>query len=298
MIEKGHRLWIPPFLDKLTPKPDDRWHALRNIGMWADKWGVESSTVTYKSPQADGSVKEFTTIARFSIGSKYFIHLHKLPEIFATGPAAVNHIGIPTKAASDAKHFPVIQSPYKFGEDEIRIMALDCPIDWVVRFQGLLSNSPVAVTAAIRAMMIAKHPTRIKVVPISNGDIMRTNAASNLMHSIATTLGVETKNTKLTDVELADLVALTADDTSGNVLWDADTEIKTSSMEDADAKRQRLAESRRDKIEKAFGGFVDDEEVEDEVDVVADIIEPVIGVSDDDTDPDVDDVEQNDEDDD
>ena len=200
-IETYPKIWVPPFLDTLTPKEDNTWHALENIQAWAKKWNVKPSPVRYKVLQADGSGKEFVTETKFSIGSKYIIHLHKIPEITAPGPASVNPIGVPTKSAFEQKHYPVSTSPYRYGEDELRVMSMDADIREVTRFQNMLSNSPQGAATLIQSLLTAQHPTRIKRIPISNGTLLETSAILKLFHSVTASLGVETRSTKIENPE-------------------------------------------------------------------------------------------------
>lgn len=209
-IATSPKLWVPPFLNTLTPKPEDSWHALRNIKKWAEKWGCKPSRIKYNIRQADGSYKEFISNTEFSIGSKYIVHLHKIPEIAAPGFAAVNHMGIPTKSNFDNKYSPVSNNPYRYGEDELRLLCMDSDSREVTRFQNLLANSPKGVSTAIQTLLLVDNPTRIKRVPISNGELMKSSAPLRLFHNTTATLGVDTKDT-LTDAfdvseELADAI--------------------------------------------------------------------------------------------
>jgi hypothetical protein len=195
-IKTGPKVHVPPFLDKLTPSDDDFWNALTNMRLWAEKWGVRPSPVTYSSLQADGTYKQFKTQALFSIGSKYIFQLHKIPEQFAPGPASVNHIGVPTKATFSGKDYPVSVNPYRYGEDELRVMSMDSDIREVTRFQNLLANSPLGVETTIRTILLTEQPTRVKRIPISNGKLAETSAILNLFHNTSATLGVETRGTR------------------------------------------------------------------------------------------------------
>lgn len=226
-IAEGIRTWIPPFLKSLSPSDTDFWHALRNIKTWAHKWDVKSTPVTYKTMQEDGSFKSFRTESDFSIGSKYIIHLNKIPEITAPGPASVNHIGIPVKSSSSNKYFPVSDNPYRYGEDEIRIMSEGADIREVARFINLGSNSPQGAKLAIETLLLSEHPTKIKRIPISNGDLSRTNAVAQLFHSVTATLGVETKHTKVDYTELPDEIT--------ESIWETDFDVlKQDQEEDED----------------------------------------------------------------
>lgn len=196
VIEQGPRIWIPPFLDKLTPSDDEFWNALINVKNWQTKWNVHSTPITYKSLQSDGTGKEFTTVEKFAIGSKYILHLHKIPEIFATGPSSVSHLGIPTKSNYENRNFPVITNPIRYGEDENRVMAMDSDVREVVRLQNLLSNSPTGATLTVKSILLADHPTRIMRIPISNGELARTSVVTQLFHSTTAALGLETKSTR------------------------------------------------------------------------------------------------------
>ena len=220
-IAEGIRTWVPPFLKSLSPSDTDFWHALRNIKTWAQKWDVKPSPITYKTMQEDGSFKSFRTESAFSIGSKYIIHLNKIPEITAPGPASVNHIGIPVKSSSSNKYFPVSDNPYRYGEDEIRIMRE------VSRFINLGSNSPQGAKLAIETLLLSEHPTKIKRIPISNGDLSRTNAVAQLFHSVTATLGIETKHTKIDYAELPDEIT--------ESIWETDFDVlKQDQEEDED----------------------------------------------------------------
>lgn len=196
-ISTGIKLWIPPFLDTLTPTPDEQWNALINIRNWAKKWGARRSKIKWKTPQPDGSLKEFTSLDPFAIGSKYVYHLNKLPEVTAPGPAAVNHIGVPTKVTMNNKYFPVSNNPYRFGEDELRIMCMDADVREVTRFQNLMSNSPKGTSLAIETLLLSEKPSAIKRFPISNGDLIKSSVILNLFHGVTATLGVETKRTRI-----------------------------------------------------------------------------------------------------
>ena len=254
-IKHGPRIWIPPFLNTLTPNDDDFWNALTNIKKWATKWNVKSSPIKYKSLQSDGAGKEFITDEKFAIGSKYIIHLHKLPVIFAPGPAAVNHIGIPTKANYETKHFPVTVNPYRYGEDELRVMAMDTPIKEVNRFLNMLSNSPVGVNMTIQSILLSKHPTRIKRIPISNGELARTSAVLKLFHNITATLGVETKRTKIEPFNIPD--ELTESIWESDIIDAKNAKVGVFSDDDGVSKRDT---AKRSKVQKMIESMDDTEE--------------------------------------
>lgn len=207
VIEDGPKLWVPPFLDTLTPKPDDKWHALRNMKKLAEKWNCKPSKIKYHIRQADGSYKEFISDQEFSIGSKYIIHLHKIPEIAAPGFAAVNHMGIPTKSNFDNKYAPVSNNPYRYGEDEHRLLCMDANSLEVTRFQNLMANSPTGVSKLVETLLLVDAPTRVKRAPISNGDLIKTSAPLRLFHNTTATLGVDTKDTLSEKFEVSDELA-------------------------------------------------------------------------------------------
>lgn len=261
-VETSPKVWIPPFLDTLTPDDKDFWNALVNIKKWSEKWNVRSSRIRYKSLQADGTGKEFISIEKFAIGSKYILHLHKIPEIFAPGPAAVNHIGIPTKSTFETKHFPVSQNPYRYGEDELRVMAMDTDIREVTRFQNLLSNSPSGVNATIRSMLLANKPTCIQRMPISNGQLLRSSAVLNLFHGITATLGVQTKTTKIDPFDVPDELT--------DSIWETDIvdfgNKGLNMFEDDEDNAAKRSSAKRSKVKKMIDGM--EEAPEEETDEV------------------------------
>lgn len=258
-IETSPRIWVPPFLNTLTPNQDDFWNALANIRKWADKWGVRPTPVTYKTLQPDGTGKEFTTKESFSIGSKYILHLHKIPEQFAPGPASVNHIGVPTKSSYDNRHYPVSVSPYRYGEDELRVMAMDTDIREVTRFQNLGSNSPVGVNVTIQSILLSKHPTRIKRMPISNGKLYETSAILRLFHNTTATLGVETKNTADVANLLQSLSEANEDAQLADSIWEADiVDAKDASVsmdEDDEDVTVKKESTKRSKFQKMISSI-------------------------------------------
>lgn len=267
-IQHSPRIWIPPFLQNLTPSEDDFWNALVNINKWAEKWGVKSTPIRYKSLQGDGTWKEFVTESHFAIGSKYVLHLHKIPEIFAPGPAAVNHIGIPTKSTFEAKHFPVTTNPYRYGEDELRVMAMDTDIREVVRFQNLLSNSPTGVTKTIQSILLSEHPTRIKRIPISNGELLRTSAVLNLFHNVTATLGIQTKTTKNDEYTKRLTVMLNESNELEESIWATDiveagdAQVKMFDDDDSVSKRST---AKRGRVQRMIDIMDSSDEVEDDV---------------------------------
>ena len=213
-IDNGVKTWVRPFMDTLTPSDEDQWNALENAMRWGDKWNVQATPVTYKTAQADGSYKSFTTIDEFIIASKYFIVLNKVPEIFASGPASVNHIRIPTKLNYESKNYPVTVSPYRFGEDELRMMCVEADPREVSRFQNLLANSPVGMEEVIKAFLLSEHPSRVMRMPITNGRLLETSAPLNLFHMTTSALGIQTRDTKIENFEVPDDIS--------DAIWSSD----------------------------------------------------------------------------
>jgi hypothetical protein len=264
-IETSPKIWIPPFLDTLCPSDEEFWNALINIRKWAEKWGARRSRIRYKSLQADGSGREFITEEVFAIGSKYIIHLHKIPEIFAPGPASVNHIGIPTKSTYETKHFPVSTNPYRYGEDELRVMAMDTDIREVTRFQNLLSNSPTGVNTAIRTLLLSDKPTAIKRIPISNGDLLRSSAVLKLFHGVTATLGVQTRKTKDDDYSRKLEEALASSNDLTDSIWDTDIvegNSKVDLFSDNDGPSKRSS-AKRTKVKKMMDVIEDMDDATD-----------------------------------
>lgn len=258
-IETSPKIWIPPFLDTMCPSDDEFWNALVNIKKWATKWNVKSSPITYRSLQRDGSGKQFTTRDSFSIGSKYIIHLHKLPEIFAPGPAAVSHIGIPTKSAYEAKYFPVSVNPNRYGEDELRVISMDTDVREVVRLQNLLSNSPEGVSTVIQSLLTAPHPSRIKRISISNGQLQKTSAVLRLFHNTAATLGLETKNTRISHLDVSDELT--------DSIWMSDIVEYNNNPPSIDGSGTgKKAVAKRDKMKRMIDTMISDNSDEEDVD--------------------------------
>lgn len=262
-IETSPKIWIPPFLDTLTPNDEEFWNALVNIKKWATKWGVEGSPITYKTLQADGTGKEFTTRENFHIGSKYILHLHKIPEIFAPGFASVNHIGVPTKSNFESKHYPVTVNPYRFGEDELRVMAMDADIREVTRFQNLLANSPAGVNTLIQSLLLSHNPTRIKRIPVSNGSLLETSAVLQLFHNTTATLGIQTKSTRDDAYSQQITEILTNSEELVNSIWNSDlVDSKNSQVKmfEDDETALRRAATKRSKVQKRMDEMVGEEE--------------------------------------
>lgn len=264
-LENGIKLCIPPFLDTLCPTDDEQWNGLINMRNWANKWGCRPSRITFTSLQADGTGKQFVSEMPFSIGSKYYIPLNKIPEIAASGPASVSHIGIPTKSTYENKNYPVSVSPYRFGEDELRMMLLGCDPREVVRFQGLMSNSPIGVMTLIKALMVEDKPTDIPRVGISNGDLLETSAVLNLFHSVSGALGVETKTTLTTMSEI--------DDELTEAIWKTDVgENVKDGVGSGDEDRPKKRTARRpQKVKQILDAVIADviEELQEEEDAEA-----------------------------
>lgn len=241
-IETSPKINIPPTLDTLVGTNEDPWLALRNFRKWADKWGCEPSRVTFKTLQPDGTYKQFTTKSKFFIGSKYILLLNKVPEQYAPGPASVNHIGIPTKSTMEAKYFPVSTNPYRFGEDEHRVMSMDAPIREVVRFQNLGANSPTGVRVAIESILEAERPTAIRRIPISNGRLLQTNVVLNLLHNTTAVLGVQTKSTKVDPLDVPDELSQS--------IWEGSRDD-----EEDKPKKKRPTASKKTRVEKVLAAL-------------------------------------------
>lgn len=264
-LKNGIRVLVPPFLDVLSPSTDEHWNNLVHIKSWATKWKVESTPVTYKSQLPDGTIKEFRTKAKFSIGSKYILHLNKIPEIAAPGVACVNNIGIPIKSAYESRYFPVSTSPYRYGEDELRVIAMDTDIREVVRLQGIGANSPVGVNRSIETILTADQPSRIRRIPIPNGELMKTSSVLRLFHNTNGALGVETKNTETTHMDVPAELA--------EAMWstDLDEDEKTTPVKPKRKSNNRIVQ---------LGPVEDD--IDDEV--LADVDDIIIPEEDDDED--------------
>lgn len=261
-IERGLEIWIPPFLNTLTPDENDQWNALKNMKKWQLKWGARSSKIRFKMLQADGTGREFVSDNDFAIGPKYWLHLHKIPEIFAPGPASVNHIGIPTKSTYETKYFPVSTNPYRYGEDELRVMAMDCDIREVTRFQNLLANSPFGVNKAIQSILLSPNSTRIKRIPVSNGELAKTSAVLKLFHNITATLGVETKDTRIDPFDIPDELAesIYGTDIAGEIA----NPVRAFDDEEAQVKKTANRKSKVNSMMAAMESIADSEELSDQ----------------------------------
>ena len=253
MVNNGVRMFIPSTLDSLTGSREDKWRALRNIKAWALKWDVRPSRVTYKTRQRDGSYKEFTTIGEFSIGSKYFLHLNKLPKQTSPGFASVNHLGIPVKSNQESKNFPVSTNPYKFGEDEIRVMCMDSPAKEVYRFLCLGSNSPTGTKMLIQSLLEADNPTRIRRVPITNAELTKTNAVLRVFHGSTTALGVETRTTAIGAVSIPDHLK--------EAIWNTEAAASEEDDDDVAHRRRPKGSGRRKQPIEEIDEDIDEDEM-------------------------------------
>jgi hypothetical protein len=102
----------------------------------------------------------------------------------------------------------------------------------------------------IQSLLLSPHPTRIKRIPISNGNLLRTSAVLNLFHNTTATLGVQTKTTKIDPFDVPDELT--------DSIWNTDfIEAKDDASynpddEDGVSKRQS---SKRSKVQKMIDGM-------------------------------------------
>ena len=206
------KLWIPPFHKNFSPAKDDQWNALRNMMAWQKKWKAYPTKVTYYSPIGNGQWKKNVTETPIVIASQYIIHLNKIPKISAPGVSRVNHLGIPTKSSTVADMYPVKINPSRFGEDEHRISMMDVNVKWVTRLQNTHGNSPFKGTnRVIRELLTHPHPTQIKVMPVSNGELLEGNTVLRLFHNTLAMMGLDTRNTQVAEHLVSDALGVAAD---------------------------------------------------------------------------------------
>ena len=212
-IEDFPRLWVPPFHKNFTPSETDQWNALRNMAKWQEKWKAYPTPVTYDSPIGNGEWKTNVTEASFVIASEYFIHLNKIPKISAPGVSRVNHLGIPTKSSTVADMYPVKINPSRFGEDEHRISMMDVNPKWVVRLQNTHGSSPFKGTnRVIRELLTHPHPTTIKVMPVSNGELLEGNTVRRVFNNTLAMMGLDTCNTAVSSHTVSAALGAAADE--------------------------------------------------------------------------------------
>lgn len=193
------RLNILPASAKFTGCDDEPFRPVKLVLDLMDKWGAVMTPVTFGIPQGDGTVKHFTTREPCLIGKKYYLHLNKLPDMAASGPAAVNHFGYPTKNSFGARSYSLSYNPYKYGEDEVRVMCAGVDVREIVRLLNLSANSVRGVSTMVRSLLTADKPMAINRFPISNGTLAATNEITNLFHSVSMTFGVDMRNTLVTE---------------------------------------------------------------------------------------------------
>lgn len=185
------RLWIPPSLNTIT-------HG--NIRLWAKKWGVTISPVSFIKEDGKGDKRRHTTLHPIAVGPKYILCLCKIPHATSCGAARVSHQGIPIKPGRDAKYSSTVSlTPVKFGEDEFRVGIMDSPVEEMTRLLNF-SNSPTGNQLVIETILTSKFPTRIERFDITDQKLASTNAITGTFHHQTSAIGIETRQTKTTEL--------------------------------------------------------------------------------------------------
>lgn len=187
--EDGIYMIIPPFCDSLT---SDLYLKL------SKKYNVDRGPITYYRRNKDGSRDKIVTKCPGLIGAKYLQLLGKRPADTITSAefGYVNQFSSPMKtnrkwAKSQCLHG---QTPQKYGEDETaNIMAICGPM-CSARICGVYSNSPVAVNTLAEKLLSVEHPSALKNVGMTTGEILRTSSNIGLMNHMLCEIGYEFKD--------------------------------------------------------------------------------------------------------
>lgn len=179
---------IPPFLETMLHSSI--------LTKLEEKWEVKTSPVTFTVRDRDGSnPRVVTTLEPALIGDKYIMLLCKLPDPASAGVARISHFGAAVKSPADMKDaMPISINPIRFGEDEMRIRAMDVPVEEDMRWMCLQANSPKGVEVAVETLLAAEYPTRIDRMPISTAALIQSNSVLRLFHHLMATLGIESQD--------------------------------------------------------------------------------------------------------
>ena len=160
------------------------------------KYGIVKTPVTYKVMNKDtGEWHTVRTRKPMLIGSKYLMHLGKLPSgsISAVALGHVNQHEIPIKPKS--KHIKsqnvIGLTPQKFGEDETCIMNMSIGPRAIARLYGSYATSPECVKQLAELLLKEPCPSALVCMPTSTQEIIHKGANISLLTHMLGVIGYD-----------------------------------------------------------------------------------------------------------
>ena len=185
---------IPPFYKDLT---------LEKIQEISKKWDALPTHLTWVTRDENDQLRPVVSKEKTIIGTKYVLCLDKIPHSHAPGMAYVSHYGSPSQPPSSEKNsLPVSSKPVKFGEDEVRLTQAMVGSDTMKRFLALLGTSQKGTDAVIETLLTNPHPTNIDEIPLTDEQLIESDTMCLAFHHITGILGMDTKNTHVTERDL------------------------------------------------------------------------------------------------
>lgn len=167
-----------------------------NIDIWAERWNVEVTPVTYFSENIHGEMVERRTPGPEAIGTKYILRLHKDGEFSSPGVSTVSHHGLPVPPPKSTTMSSLFKrKPGRKGEDEGRNLMSDVDPKEVMRNDRLTSRSPRCVEEVITELFHNPNPTAIGRYPISDERLALNDIPAHQLHHLMAIAGVDTFDT-------------------------------------------------------------------------------------------------------
>lgn len=181
--DNGIYLIIPPTCKQISPE-----HVL----FISEKYNIGESPVSYNQHNADGTTTRVTTKVPCMIGAKYIIALGKIPRhgLSSIGLGFVNQFNTPSRPSKHIARgrLPFGNTPIRFGEDEVCMLAMCIGITTTARFLGVNANSPEAVQELGRELRTNPYPSRVGSIYMSDSEIHDRNVNISLFkHQVAVT---------------------------------------------------------------------------------------------------------------
>lgn len=158
-----------------------------------DKYGSNKSRITWKMPVSNGVVKTFRSKVPVMIGSENWMVLAKYPHQHGSGISTVNQYKTPIKCSKmSAAQYPINQTPYRLGEDEIRNITLLAGPEVAAKILGQYANNSEALEAMARYLLTSKNPGELHELPGFNTErFVEGNNILNMLKYKNACFGVE-----------------------------------------------------------------------------------------------------------
>ena len=164
-----------------------------------ERFGMKTGPVVLAGYDRHGNIVKKRTKASVIIGKVYLYFINKGATPASPGFGYVTKLNQPINNDRDKDISFVRLAPYRFGEDDLRMLAAAGVHEEFNRLRNLFGNSTAGVDIVIETQLAHPNPIKIKKFPISNEKLYDHNQSLQAYFNYIRAAGVEVEKSLITE---------------------------------------------------------------------------------------------------